>query len=318
MEMIKKVTHFVLYTLRKKIHSFRTNEGGITIRKTRLKQFKKKSKGLVIVVQIVAIWYIMIFTGSYLTTDTGAYFNDVEVIENSFQAGKLDEPKDPVDDGIWGKSSLKEVSIRGTCEEGIYGRFTNTGESVNHELTKYEVYWSETGDPKDGTVVETGSFPIPNKGEFYDIYYKPLKNGKYTIKAYHEAGHSNSNGEGKGPWSGEITITGCAAPPLNENDPKPQPPVTNQTLGEVTDVSWNIKGNSGKVTINWKNPAGEFSHVNVYIDGQTSLLKENIIDQILDLDIESPTTYRISTVDKSGKESAGIKLTVSKTSVTIN
>ena len=40
--------------------------------------------------QIVAIWYLLIISGSYLTTDTGAYFNDVEVIENSFHA-KWDE-----------------------------------------------------------------------------------------------------------------------------------------------------------------------------------------------------------------------------------
>jgi predicted ribosomally synthesized peptide with SipW-like signal peptide len=81
MEMSKKVANFVLNTLREKIHSLnRTKVGGITIRKKRLKQFRKKSKGLVIVVQIVASWYILILTGSYLTTDTGAYFNDVEKI----------------------------------------------------------------------------------------------------------------------------------------------------------------------------------------------------------------------------------------------
>ena len=53
-----------------------------------------------IAAQIVAIWYLLILTGSYLTTDTGAYFNDVEVIENSFHA-KWDE--NPPDDGNGGK-----------------------------------------------------------------------------------------------------------------------------------------------------------------------------------------------------------------------
>jgi YqxM protein len=289
--------------------------GGITIRQTRFKQFRKKTTGLVIVIQMLAIWYIMILTGTYLTTDTGAYFNDVEILENSLHAN-WDE--NPPNDGIWGKSSLKEVSIRGTCEEGINGRFTNTGESVNHELTKYEVYWNDIGNPKDGAVIKTGYFPIPNKGESYDIYYKPLNNGKYTIKAYHETGHANGNGEGKGPWSDEITITDCAAPPVKDNDSNPQTPVNNQPIGEVTDLSWNIKGNSGKVALKWKNPVGEFSHVNIYIEGQTNFLKENIKDQIVELNTTSPTTYRISTIDKSGKESVGIKITVSEGIVIFN
>ena len=233
MKMIKKITNFVLNKLHLKNYSlYRTNEEGSSIRKTRLKKFRNKNKKLLIAAKIVAIWYLLIITGSYLTTDTGAYFNDIEVIENSFHA-KWDEY--PPDDGTWGKSSLKEVSIRGTCEEGIYAKFTNKGESVNHELTTYEVYWSESGNAKDGVLVESGQFPIPNKNEFYEIYYKPIKNGNYNIKAYHETGHGNGNGEGKGPWSGKISITNCTTPPPEDvNDTTTIPPVVNTPLGEVT------------------------------------------------------------------------------------
>ena len=79
MKMIKKVTNFVLNKLHLKNFSlYRTNEEGITIRKSRFKKFRKKNKKLVFAAQIVAIWYLLIISGSYLTTNTGAYFNDVE------------------------------------------------------------------------------------------------------------------------------------------------------------------------------------------------------------------------------------------------
>lgn len=317
MNMKKKITNFVLNKLRLKKYSVsRTDEEGSTIRKSRLRKFKKKSKKLGIAAQILAIWYLLIITGSYLTTDTGAYFNDVEVIQNSFHA-KWDEY--PPDDGAWGKSSLKEVSIRGTCEEGIYAKFTNTGESVDHELTTYKVYWSETGNAKEGVIVESGKFPIPNKNEFYEIYYKPIKNGNYNIKAYHETGHGNGNGDGKGPWSGQISITTCSTPPEDGNDTAPIPQVINEQLGEVTNLKWNLNGNSGKVEITWENPQGEFSHVNVYTDGQSNPFRDKITNGKLDLEnVNQETTYKIITVDKLGKESLGIKITVSKSRVIVN
>jgi predicted ribosomally synthesized peptide with SipW-like signal peptide len=87
MKMMNNVTNFVLNILRKNIHSlFRTNEGGSKIRKTRLKKSRKTCKGLLIAVQTVAVWYILILTGSYLTTDTGAYFNDVKKISGTITA----------------------------------------------------------------------------------------------------------------------------------------------------------------------------------------------------------------------------------------
>lgn len=83
MEMIKKITNFV-HNLRNKFKSlYGTNEGGRTIRKTRSKKFRKKGKGIVIAVQIVAVWYILILSGSYLTSETGAYFNDVDKISGT-------------------------------------------------------------------------------------------------------------------------------------------------------------------------------------------------------------------------------------------
>lgn len=75
-------SNFVLSIIQKtKCSRKRTDEGGILIRYTRLRKFKKTSKKISIAAQIVAIWYISIFAISYLTTDTGAYFNDVEKVD---------------------------------------------------------------------------------------------------------------------------------------------------------------------------------------------------------------------------------------------
>jgi YqxM protein len=327
MKMKKKVTNFVLNTLHR-IHPLsRTNEEGSTIRKTRLRKFRPKSKKLIIAAQIVAIWYLLVLSGSYLTSNTGAAFNDVEVIENSLHVNWDEYPED---DGIWGNSSLSEVSIRGTCEEGIYARFTNTGESVRHELTRYEVYWSESDIPKNGVVVEKGTFPIPDKGEYFDVYYKPLKDGRYNIKAYHETGHANGNGNGTGPWSGEITITGCSNPTEGESnvtqpEPEPEPPVNDQPMQEIKiseDLTTIQKtGGSGKVTVKlkWINPSHpSFHHVRVYIEGNDKPIMEDIKMEELEMKNIQPATYRITTADELNKnESAGIKIIVSEDNVVV-
>jgi YqxM protein len=323
MNMIRKITNFVLTKLHKKKHLFyRTNEEGSTIRKTRLRKFRTKSKKLIIAAQIVAIWYLLILSGSYLTTDTGAYFNDVEVIENSLHV-KWDVF--PPDDGIWEKSSLQEVTQGGTCEKGIYATFTNTGESVGHELTKYEIYWIESGNPKkDGVIIKTGFFPIPDHGENFDISYQPTKNGDYQFKAYHETGHNFDNESEKGPWSNPIHVIDCVTTPQEDgNDSNPEPPVINEPLGEVSDITWEPGTGIGKVIVKWINPVNpeKFNFVRVYVDGEATPFKDNIINQQVEFskkESDSNTIYRIVTVDKSGVESKGIKITVSKDNVTVN
>jgi len=246
MKMKKWITNFVLNLIEKVDSSSGMDEEGRKLRRTRLKKFKKKSKGLIIAAQLISIWYLLIITGSYLTSDTGAYFNDIERIEFPLQAGVWEEdeeepPEYPEDDGIWGNSSLKEDNQGGSCAEGIFASFKNTGDSVNHELTKYEVYWIISGNAKGGEVVETGTFPIPNSGETYTIHYKPKKNGVYKFKAYHETGHANgNNGNDKGPWSNDIKVTNCeTVTDDNENITTDPVEVSDNTENNTTDDNEN-------------------------------------------------------------------------------
>ena len=74
-----------------------------------------------------------------------------------------------------------------------------------------------------------------------------------------------------------------------------------------------------KSQLSWKNPKAEFSHVRVYIDGEVNPIKENIKNEKLDLEnVDQETTYKITTVDNSGKESLGDKDNCSKSNVIVN
>jgi YqxM protein len=320
MKMKKKVTNFVLNKLHLKNHSlFRTNEEGSTIRKTRLRKFKKKSIKLIFLSQIVAIWYLLILTGSYLTTDTGAYFNDTEVIENSFHASW--------DNDEWDKSSL---DIDGTTAwaDGcnVYTTVKNEGDEANTISTWRYYLYKFVGNKPTGDPVATGVVPTIPSGGVGEISAVVTENGEYKFTVRRPLGHPGNNkpdenGYSYLGWSQSITVAQCGIP-NNDNAKPTTPDPVQQPIGEVTGLNWNLQGNSEKITISWINPTStEFSHVRVYKEGQSSPFKENVKDPILYLekkDTENTAFYKIITVDKSGKESAGIKITFSKSSVVVN
>jgi YqxM protein len=319
MKMKKKVTNSVLNILHRLHSLLRTNEEGRTIRKTRLKKFRTKNKKLLIATKIVAIWYLLIISGSYLTTDTGAYFNDTEVIQNSFHASW--------DNDEWDNSSLE---IKGTTawadKCNVYTTIKNDGDEANTISTwRYYIYKFVDNEPI-GDPVATGIVPTIPSGGVGEISDVVTENGEYKFTVRRPLGHpGNNNPDEDGysylGWSQLITVTQCGDSNNNPEQPTTPEPVQ-LPIGEVTSMNWNIQGNSGKITINWTNPTStEFSHVRVYKEGQSIPFKDNVTDQLLNLekeDTENTTIYRIITVDKSGIESPGIKITVSKTSVIVN
>ena len=84
MNMKERLANFMLNILVGSLE--RTNKRGSYIRFTRLKKLTKGSKKIAILAQLLTIWYIAIFMGVYLTSDTGAYFNDVERIKGTISA----------------------------------------------------------------------------------------------------------------------------------------------------------------------------------------------------------------------------------------
>jgi YqxM protein len=316
MNMKKKVTNFVLNKLQKKHLLFRTNEEGSTIRKTRLRKFRTINKKLIIAAQIVAIWYFLILSGSYLTSNTGAAFNDVEVIENSLHANwDIDQ---------WDKSSLDFDNSK-VWSDGfkVSSTIKNSGEDMTFSTWRFYLFkvvnGSSSGDP-----VATGVVPNIAAGQLGEISATVGETGVYRFAVRRPLDRPGNNKPDENGYSyiwsdNQITVSGNNHEPEKptENEVQTQTPnETSQPIDEATVINWGIKDT--KVSINLKNPSNpDFSHLRIYTEGQEKPILDKIKNQKVELDT-TPTTYRIVAVDKSDTESKGIKITVSQSEVIVN
>jgi YqxM protein len=154
--------------------------------------------------QIICIWYSALFSLNYLTSTTGAYFNDVKVIENYIQAW-VEEPE-PAN---WDKSSLKfQNNDRFDCSNGFQSVLKNKGRDMEGPST-FVLYYQESGSPTSknpGIEIKSGKIPAIKSGESYTLSFLPevkLKNGTYKFMAYQRPKHP-----GRGQlWAGEIIVT---------------------------------------------------------------------------------------------------------------
>ncbi|WP_404330872.1 amyloid fiber anchoring/assembly protein TapA [Mesobacillus maritimus] len=206
--MNKRITNFVLKLIEKFDSSSGMDEEGRKLRRTRLKKFKKKSKGLVIAAQLISIWYLLIITGSYLSSNTGAYFNDIEVIENSLHVGEWDMDE-------WDKSSLdfdgSTVRVDG-CN--VYSTISNSGEDMTFSTWRYYLYKADeylTGEP-----VATGTVPKLAAKETGEISAEVLEPGEYKFAVRRPLGHQGKNKKDEDGYSyipsKKITVNSCNTP----------------------------------------------------------------------------------------------------------
>lgn len=70
----------------------------VNIRYLRIRKYRSQCRKIWLVAQLVAIWYIAIFTTSYLTSQTTAYFNDQETDSFALKAGTWETETDLEDD----------------------------------------------------------------------------------------------------------------------------------------------------------------------------------------------------------------------------
>ncbi|MGP7818822.1 hypothetical protein [Niallia sp. 01092] len=91
----------------------------------------------------------------------------------------------------WDKSSLSFITT-GTTSNGISATIKNGQDSraMQGEVV-YEVYWSEDGNPKDGTVIASGEVKALAPGETQVLTYHSDKmaEGNYMFKAYQRLDH---------------------------------------------------------------------------------------------------------------------------------
>jgi predicted ribosomally synthesized peptide with SipW-like signal peptide len=317
--MKKKVTNFVLHTLHKKILSiFRTNEEGRIIRKTRMKKFKPKGKKLVLAIQVVAVWYLLILSGTYLTSDTGAYFNDVETISGTISVA--DDFCQDVKNGsdFWHKYCKDNAGIG----NGPDAPDVDTGEGTDPD---------NPGQNKDGCDDHTNapctritnlkeshtgnsitlSWSNPNKDfDFVKVYRNGddnlvgdnIKNGQFidenlltSTKYRYKIVIVDSSGK---------ELPGISIDVTTSNDE-----VKNKLPENVVDLKGSRNGNSDNIDLSWKNPTG-ISHVRIYIEGKSIPIKDNFIGENIKLTSDTEVTYRVSTIDSTGNESKGETITV--------
>ncbi|WP_242637694.1 MULTISPECIES: amyloid fiber anchoring/assembly protein TapA [Bacillaceae] len=195
------------------------------IRKTRLKKFRKKYKKIKLASQILAIWYVLMFTVGYLSSDTGAYFNSSSQIGGTITVGTWQEE--------WDKSSLEFVNkekdqLFTTCEAvEISAAIKNSGNDMKGQ-SQYEVFYNDRKNPKDGQKIGEGMVEALKSGETGTLKFSVDKSGNYKFKALQRPGHANKYDTRKELWSETITVK-CQTPNPKENEErlKTQSPTEN-------------------------------------------------------------------------------------------
>lgn len=323
--MKRKITNFIFDTLHKitNLQQELVREGS-PIRSKRLRKFKKKGKGLSIVAQMVAIWCLSIFAGTYLISNTGAYFNDIETIEN-FIGAAGEFPDDPDEPEGWDRSSLEFTKVGGFCTQGfegkIYSEIANVGDRDMLGPTNFYLYKTETGSPNknnSGELVYQGTIsPLPGKESSNNktmLTFSPDLNtmspGKYKFMADQRPGHSypketsNQEREQK-TWGEEIVITQENIDACKRVVTANEPPEAQPILQDVKSLSEFHTSDSIKLA--WELTENEdFAFIRIYRNGQ--LHANKIVGTTFEDKGLSPSTkyiYKIILVDQKEQESAG-------------
>lgn len=337
--MRKTITNFFLNKIHiMSITKHKSGWEGRTIRYSRLRKFKKKGKGLLIAAKIVALWYLLILSGSYLTADTGAYFNDVETISETIAVAD-----NYCADKEWAKEHKEyckdNAGLGNGCEPGDECD-SEKGEDEDNPGHNRESCGDHTSAPcsegsrvtnisatqTSNTITLTWTNPNDNKFKFIKIYRNEepipiaenITSGQFedtglipdTKYIYHIV-EVNNQGENLGTAIFEASTN----PEQDSEQPQPEtsptePEQDTQSPGEVINPSGSETGNSGKVELSWTPPSDlDFSHVRIFRDD--NLIADNVnTNNYSDQVSEKNHSYKITTVDTSGNESPGVPIEV--------
>jgi YqxM protein len=171
------------------------------IRYTRVKKFSKKSFGLMILVQILTIFYTIVVGTAFLTSNTEAYFNDNSEVTGIIQAGFWENE--------WDKSSLKFPSgndqLFESCEPNeISVQISNTGSNMKGP-SQYEVYYISKGNPMKGVKIGEGIIDPIQANQSATLKFTATKPGNYKFRALQRPNHGHK-AERQDLWSETIMI----------------------------------------------------------------------------------------------------------------
>lgn len=207
--MKKKFTNFVLQILHTLSSSKQMeNREGRTIRYSRSRKFRKRYVFFRKSMQVLLVWYLLIFTVIQLNSFTNAAFNDVEELQASIHV------KWPIDE--WDKSSLDfdvaGLESGGSCQPPeVYAEIFNDGEDMTFSTWTWELFkvgkGQETKTPIS-PVLESGEVPMIKAGEKGRIVTTNLQelpgDGQYRFKVT----KPDRPGQ-EAIWSEPIEIVGC-------------------------------------------------------------------------------------------------------------
>ncbi|MTH54523.1 hypothetical protein GKZ89_14050 [Bacillus mangrovi] len=171
----------------------------ITIRRfTRIRKFRKKTKSLFLALQITAIWYCIIISATYLTSNTAATYNDVETIANSIHANWEENNENKSLD------SSKINILVSSCDKIVA---ENKDYSVDvTEPVLYEIANSNNEIVEEGKIEGERSAGTSEK-----IMFSPDKEGHYKLVVFQETGSKIST---------EFVVQACGSHTVNEDKEK--------------------------------------------------------------------------------------------------
>jgi TasA anchoring/assembly protein len=137
-----------------------------------------------ILLKAALVWYLIIFTASYLTTDTAAVFTAKHKTENTITIGDWVVP----DDSVLAFINNGNQNIK-TCDQSVDLKvmLKNTGGDMQKAST-YEVYYAVNGNPeKQGTKIKLskgkGNIQALESGKTAELVHTTNKPGTYVFAA---------------------------------------------------------------------------------------------------------------------------------------
>lgn len=192
------------------------DNGGITLRMSRLRRFKTRKK-LILASKIIAVFYLLAFSMSYIVSGTGAYFTNENKEKQEIQAGTWWDQSNLV----FTRKSTQKVKTCSPTEISV--QIKNKGFSMI-DSTKYEIYYSENGNPKDkGKKIDDsdGTIQPIKKDGTKTITFNADKNGSYRFKVFQRPGYDNDYDSTHKIWSETITVACIEEDEQKAQDTKP-------------------------------------------------------------------------------------------------
>lgn len=170
------------------------------MRSKRVKKFRSRNRPLEIVIKVALICYVVIFSVSYLTSGTSAYFSSHQQVNPVITAGDWETEQPEDSDEEWDESSLV-FTTKGNqnikqCPAEIEIKLKNAGQGDMQDDSTYEIYYVQNGNPEQhGEKIELEENeeeriiePLKS-GEKTKLTYETNVSGVYVFVAYQHEKH---------------------------------------------------------------------------------------------------------------------------------